>query len=129
MQPDPRTLAIVAVRNAWLAAIKARDADALTALVTDDVVVVHGNGRCVVGKNAVEADFLAGFANFLVDQEVTFAEITFVGNYVLDIAEVTTSLTPVAGGQAMNVRSQAVTILRSQPDGSWKVARVVGLID
>ncbi len=129
MQPDPRTLAIVAVRNAWLAAIKARDADALTALVTDDVVVVHGNGRCVVGKNAVEADFLAGFANFLVDQEVTFAETTFVGNYVLDIAEVTTSLTPVAGGQAMNVRSQAVTILRSQPDGSWKVARVVGLID
>jgi ketosteroid isomerase-like protein len=35
---------IAAVRQAWLEAVKAGDVEWLASLVTDDVVVVHGNG-------------------------------------------------------------------------------------
>ncbi|HEY4051357.1 MAG TPA: DUF4440 domain-containing protein, partial [Acidobacteriaceae bacterium] len=53
---------IAAIREAWLAAVKAGDANRLADMVTDDVVVVHDNGRCVCGKQELKADFLDGFA-------------------------------------------------------------------
>lgn len=49
---------ITALREAWLAAVKVGDAETLAGMLTDDVVVVHGDGRCVCGKEAVRADFL-----------------------------------------------------------------------
>jgi uncharacterized protein (TIGR02246 family) len=54
---DSDSSKIAALREAWLAAVKASDADSLAQMLTDDVVVVHGNGRCVCGKEAVRADF------------------------------------------------------------------------
>jgi ketosteroid isomerase-like protein len=66
---------IAALREDWIAAVKASDADRLSAMVTDDVVVVHGNGRCVCGKNELRADFLKGFAQFAIDQRVSSAEV------------------------------------------------------
>jgi ketosteroid isomerase-like protein len=44
--------------------VKANDADRLSAMVTDDVVVIHGNGRCLGGKDELKADFLKGFERF-----------------------------------------------------------------
>ena len=38
------------VRQAWLDAVRDCDVERRGALVTDDVVVVHGNGRCVRGN-------------------------------------------------------------------------------
>jgi uncharacterized protein (TIGR02246 family) len=38
------------VRETWLAAVRASDAEAIAALVTEDVVVVHGDGRCLRGR-------------------------------------------------------------------------------
>lgn len=52
---DPDASKIAAVREAWLAAVKAGDANRLAEMVTDDVVVVHGNGRCVGGKEEVKS--------------------------------------------------------------------------
>lgn len=60
--PDPDsntvTSSIAAVRQAWLDAVRAGDAERLAAMVTDDVVVVHGNGRCVHGRDELKTDFL-----------------------------------------------------------------------
>jgi ketosteroid isomerase-like protein len=33
--------------------VKANDADRLSAMVTDDVVVIHGNGRCLHGRTSL----------------------------------------------------------------------------
>jgi hypothetical protein len=43
---------IAAVWEAWLAAVKAADADRLAEMVTDDGVVVHANGRCMRQRGA-----------------------------------------------------------------------------
>jgi ketosteroid isomerase-like protein len=66
---------IAALREAWIAAVKANDADCLSAMVTDDVVVVHRNGRCVCGKDEPRADFLKGFERFRIDQKVSSADV------------------------------------------------------
>ena len=47
---DSTSSSIDAVRQAWLDAIRAADMEGLAALVTDDVVVVHGTERCVRGE-------------------------------------------------------------------------------
>jgi ketosteroid isomerase-like protein len=61
LDSDSAISKIAALREAWIAAVKASDADRLSAMVTDDVVVVHGNGRCVCGKDELKVDLLKGF--------------------------------------------------------------------
>src|SRR5215831_15028890 len=54
---DDVASAIAVVRQAWLDAVRERDVERLGAPVTDDVVVVHGHGRCLCGKEELKADF------------------------------------------------------------------------
>lgn len=46
---------IIAVREDWLAAVSNADISRLAWLVADDVIVVHGDGRCIRGKDEFEA--------------------------------------------------------------------------
>ena len=85
---------ITAVRQAWLDAVRAGDAERLAAMVTDDVVVVHGNGRCVRGRDELKADFLKGVEAFSTEQSVSAAEVVVRGRWAFEIAEVESRLTP-----------------------------------
>jgi ketosteroid isomerase-like protein len=108
--------------------VRAGDAERLAALVTDDVVVVHGNGRCVRGRDELKADFLRGFEAFSIEQNVSSAEIIIRPRWAFEICEVESLLTPRRGGQPMHIHSTTVVALNQQPDGSWKVGRVLGLV-
>jgi len=44
-ETNPVAWSIAAVRQAWLDAVRTADAERLSAIVTGDIVVVHGNGR------------------------------------------------------------------------------------
>jgi len=118
---------IAAVRQAWLDAVKAGDAERLAALVTDDVVVVHGNGRCVRGRDELKVDFLRGFEAFSIEQSVASVEIVIRGAWAFEICEIESRLTPNCGDESTHVQSTTVVALNRQPDRSWKVGRVLGL--
>ena len=126
---DSVTSSIAAVRQAWLDAVRSGDAERLAAMVTDDVVVVHGNGRCVRGRDELKADFLKGFEAFAIEQSVSAAEVVVRGRWAFEIAEVVTKLTPRGGGEATHVRSTTVVAMNRQTDGSWKIGRVLGVLD
>ena len=130
--PEPdinsATLSIAAVRRAWLDAERAGDAERLAAMATDDVVVVHGNGRCIRGRDELKMDFLKGFEAFSIDQSVSAPEVVVRGRWAFEIAEVESRLTPHCGGDSTHVHSTAVTALSRQSDGSWKVGRVLGVL-
>ena len=120
---------IAALRRDWLASIKASDTERLLGMVTDDIVVVHGDGRCVCGREELKADFRKGFEAFSIDQNVVSAQVVVRGPWAFDIAEVDTKLTPHTGGAPpLRFHSASVVALRRQPDGSWKIARVLGLL-
>jgi len=129
--PEPQlssdTGRIIAVRKAWLDAVRACDIERLAALVTDDVVVVHGNGRSVHGKNDLKLDLRSGFQRFMIDQVVSSAEIVMRGDWAFEIAYVESVLIPVGGGEARNFASTTVVALARQPDGAWKIGRVIGV--
>lgn len=120
---------IAAVRQAWLAAAKAGDAEGLVAMVTDDIVVLHGNGRCVHGKDELRADFRRGFETCSLEQSMSSAEVVLRGGWSFEVSEVESTLTPGAGGASTHIHSTTVVALHRQRDGSWRVGRVLGVFD
>jgi len=126
---DSDSSKIAALRQAWLAAVKASDAESLAQMLTDDVVVVHGNGRCVCGKEAVRADFLERFRRFAIDQRVSPTEVIVREKWAFEISEVESELTPIEGGQQVHAHSRTIVVLSRQSDASWRVCRVLGLLD
>ena len=120
---------VAAFRQAWLDAVRAGDVERLAAMVTDDVVVVHGNGRCVRGRDELKTDFLKAFEAFSIEQNVSSAEVVVRGRWAFEIAEVESRLTPQGGGESTHVHSTTIVALKRQSDGSWKVGRVLGVLD
>ena len=120
---------IAAIRQAWLNAVRAGDAERLAAMVADDVVVVHGNGRCVCGRDELKADFRRGFEAFSIQQNISSTEVVVRGQWAFEISEVESTLTPHCGGESRKAHSTTVVALRRHSDGSWKVGRVLGVLD
>jgi ketosteroid isomerase-like protein len=127
---DPEAIReIIKIRDAWTAAVKVKDVERLLGLLTEDIVMMHPNRPAIVGLAANRSDLLAAFERFQVDQTPVSDEIVVAGDWAFDRSRATTTLTPLAGGAPVTVRSKAITILRRQPDGSWKIARVIGNLD
>jgi uncharacterized protein (TIGR02246 family) len=120
---------IAAVLEALNAALKINDANRLAALVTDDVVSVRGNGRCVCGREEIKADFLKRVGRFDFDRKFSSAEIIVRDKWAMEICEMETALTGVGGGIQVQTHSRVVILFARQPDTSWKVARVLELLD
>ena len=129
MPEDSAILEITAVREAWLEAVRSADISRLASLVADDVVIVHGDGRCLRGKGEFEADFLKAFEFFHIDQRVLSPEVTIRGDWAFEIARVETILTPIRGDGMKCALTTTLVAFRKQLDGTWKVARVIGLLD
>jgi uncharacterized protein (TIGR02246 family) len=126
---DSTSSSIDAIRQAWLDAIRTADVERLVALVTDDVVVVHATGRCVRGRDELKMDFRNAFDAFSIVQNVSTAGLVVRGSWTLEIADIETKLTPRTGGEQTVFHSTTVTALKRQSDGSWKVGRVLGVLD
>jgi ketosteroid isomerase-like protein len=118
---------ITAVRTAWIRAVEASDIDALIALATDDIVVVHGNGKAAIGIDALRADLRHDFAIFDVEPRDSSAEIIVHNKWAIEFCEVDQMLSGVRGGTGVRTHSRIVAVFSRQPDASWKVARVIGL--
>ncbi len=129
-QPEINSVAsvVAALRQAWLDAVRTSDAERISPLLTDDVVVVHGNGRCICGRDELKQDFSRAFEAFSIEQKVSNSEVVVRGKWAFEISDVESRLTPRRGGEATHVRSTTLVALNQQSDGSWKVRRVIGVL-
>jgi uncharacterized protein (TIGR02246 family) len=116
----------VAVR--WTAAVEAGDIERLGRLMTEDIVVIHGNGRLVRGKAAVMNDFARSFDDFSIQQRVESEETIVVGEWAFDRAKVHTTISSRKSSDTKQFDSRSITILRKQDGLGWCVARVIGVI-
>ena len=112
----------------WTAAVEAGDIEALGRLMTEDIVVIHGNGRMVCGKEAVMNDFARSLEEFSVQQTVESEETIVASEWAFDRAKVHTAIRSRKGGDAKQFDSRSVTILRKETGVGWRVARVIGVI-
>jgi uncharacterized protein (TIGR02246 family) len=120
---------ISAVRLAWIEAVKTSDADRLVDLVTQDVVGVHANGQCTIGKQSLRDFFLKAFDQFNFEGSVESSDVVVHGIWAVQIDEVKTTRTRVGGEGSMEARFRAVFVFSRQLDDSWKISRIIELQD
>ena len=128
MPATHETEAIDKVKAAWIAAVRAGDVGRLLGMVTDDVVAMHPAGKTTRGKQELADDFRRFFAKYRMDQTAISEETVVAGEWAFDRASVSTNVTPIAGGEPSQVKSEVIVILRRDTDGFWKLARSMAVI-
>lgn len=98
-------------------------------MMTDDIVVIHGDGRVLSGKRAVVAELTATIAAFSVQQEAESDETIVAGEWAFDRARVRTRIVSRSDGRVRDAASRTMTILRKAEAGQWLVARSIGVIE
>ena len=118
------------VANCWTAAVEAGNVEQLGLLMTDDIVVIHGNGRVLTGKKAVMEDFVYSLQDFFIKQTVEPEETIVAGEWAFDRAKIHTAISSrKRSGDTKQFNSKTLTILRKESGLGWCVARAIGVID
>lgn len=129
-ESDPSVSKIPAIRETWVRAVQASDVDRLMTLVTDDVVVVQGNGACACGKDEFKAFFHHRFGLLDTEPRVTSVESVVHDKWSIEVDEVESAKTAVRGcAPQSHSHFRIVVVFARQLDGSWKVARMLELLD
>src|SRR5215472_15720943 len=108
----------------WLAAVRAKDIARLAQMVTEDAVFLPPGFPPIRGRQAVESMYNAFFPQFVsVEQRASTEELTVAGDWAYAWGSEKFVLVPKAGGPPIQMEGKGMSILRRQPDGSWKFAR------
>lgn len=108
----------------WLAAVRAKDIPRLSGMVTDDAIFLPPGLPLISGKQAVETMYKSFFQQFSrVEQAVSIEEVEVAGDWAFAWGTEKFVLVPQPGGSPIEMQGKGLSILRRQPDGSWKFAR------
>ena len=89
-------------------------------LFTADAVLMPPNAPPATGKRAIQAHYQAVFDQGTAAGEVSSEEIE-----AFDHGSYTIKITLKAGGDPIEDQGKYLAIDKRQPDGAWKIARVI----
>lgn len=118
------TVAVAQIWEEYASSLMAGDIERWLSLWTEDGVQLPPDELPVVGKerirerNRAVADRFA-FANM----EIRNAEVVSAGDWAYARGTYTAMLTPAGGGDTIHIDGKYMTILRREPDGSWRIHR------
>ena len=118
--PDER--AIREVHSTWIDAVNAGDLVCLLSLMADDVVFL-GPGQAPIGRDGFSPNFSAAHQKAEINCVSELEDVTVVGEVAYTLSRDSLSVTPRAGGEAMQLAGHRLTVYRKQPDGRWLLAR------
>jgi len=121
--------AIKQLAEDWHAGWLASDAGALLALYADDPVLMPQNQPAVIGREAIRSLYQSVFEEFTVEGGGELLEVEVAGDWGYFWSTYTLTATPKAGGEPIEDNGKSVFIVRRQPDGSWKIARLIANSD
>jgi uncharacterized protein (TIGR02246 family) len=125
LSADEDTLQIRQLVDAWIAASNARDLPALMEMMTDDVVFMTP-GRAPFGKAEFAADSQR-MKSVTIDARAEVQEIEVFGPRATIRNHIQIELT--SPGQApRRMSGYAMSILRKEADGRWRIARDANLV-
>jgi ketosteroid isomerase-like protein len=120
---------IAAVRRALNQAVNRSEARELTDLLTDDVVAVHEDGRCMCGKQEVEVFFRHAFERYDIEAAILSSDVIIHDKWAIEMDEVSSVRASFEQGAPIKARFKAVFVFGRQPDSSWKIARIMELLE
>jgi uncharacterized protein (TIGR02246 family) len=124
--PPPDPAPINALRDQYAAMYNSGDVSAIGNLYTDDAVVMNNQQPAVSGKPAIQQSAEALVQQFAVNISISPADTQIAGDLAYEHGSYTISLTPKAGGAAMQNTGNYIVVLTRGADGSWKLHREIG---
>jgi uncharacterized protein (TIGR02246 family) len=119
----PADRAVDGIWKEYSASLNAGDIDRWVALWTDDGVQMPPDEAPVVGKEKIRARNGAVLQKFKFDIGITNQEVQTVGDLAYSRGVYKATLTPKQGGKPIPIDGKYMTILRRQPNGSWRIHR------
>src|SRR5579871_4884393 len=120
MGPDERE--IREVHSTWIDAVNAGDLGRLLTLMAGDVVFLNP-GQAPFGRDGFSANFSEAHEQARINCISELQDVVVVGAVAYTLSRDSLSVTPRAGGEAMQLAGHRITVYREQPDGRWLVAR------
>jgi uncharacterized protein (TIGR02246 family) len=120
MGPDER--AIREVHSTWIDAVNAGDLVCLLSLMADDVVFLNP-GQAPIGRDGFSPGFSAAHQQARIHCLSELEDVVVVGEVAYTLSRDSLSVTPRAGGEAMQLTGHRITVYRKQSDGRWLLAR------
>jgi len=108
-------------RSGWLAG----DVDALLSLYADEPVLMPQGQPAVSGKEEIRRLYQAVFKEVTVKSEGTVMEVEASGNWGFFWSTYKLTATPRAGGETIESEGKSLFVVKRQPDGTWKIARLM----
>jgi uncharacterized protein (TIGR02246 family) len=110
------------VHSSWIDAVNSGDLVRLLASMTDDVVFLNP-GQAPSGRDEFAVNFPAAHQQFRIRCVSELEEVVVVGEVAYTRSRDALSVTPRAGGAAIQLAGHRITVYRQQPDGRWLLAR------
>jgi uncharacterized protein (TIGR02246 family) len=123
MTDDER--AIRRVVETWMTATRRGDHATVLGLMTDDVVFMVPN-RPPFGKEAF-ASQSEGLGGVRIDGKSEIVELKVLGDWAFLRSRLKVSMTS-EGGETVHRSGYALTLMRKEPDGRWRLARDANLL-
>ena len=120
MGPDERT--IREVHSTWIDAANSGDLVCLLSLMADDVVFLNP-GQAPIGRDGFSPGFSVAHQQARIHCISELEDVVVVGEVAYTLSRDSLSVTPRAGGEAMQLAGHRITVYRKQPDGRWLLAR------
>jgi uncharacterized protein (TIGR02246 family) len=114
--------AIRALRDAFLDAQQAGDAERNTSFYTDDAIIMTPGAPSHTGINAIRTALADFFDDCEWNSQEPIEELQVMGDWAFTRTTWSGTQTDKATGTAATVSGKAVHIYRRQPEGTWKIA-------
>ena len=114
--------AIREMHSTWIDAVNAGDLVCLLSLMADDVVFLSP-GQAPCGRDGFSPGFSAALQQARINCFSELEDVVVVGEVAYALSRDSLSVTPRAGGEAMQLVGHRITVYRKQPDGRWLLAR------
>lgn len=108
-------------RSGWLAG----DADSLMSLYGDEPVLMPQDQPSVFGKDAIRSLYQSVLKEYDFKSEGTLMEVEASGDWGYFWSTYTLTATPKAGGKPIKSAGKSVFIVKREPGGAWKIARLI----
>ncbi len=118
------TAAVEGIWDEYASSLMAGDIDRWLSLWTEDGIQMPPDEPPVVGKERIRERNQAVADHFTFDEmEIQNAEVLSAGDWAYARGTFTASLLPRGEGAPVRVDGKYMSILKRQPDGSWRIHR------
>jgi len=121
--------AIEAIWPAYANIVEAGDVDAYLALWTDDGIQMPPNEPPVAGKEHIRERFLALDEQVTISYDIENREVVVSDDVAYSRGVFAGTVTPKDGSESTHIEGKYMTILRRQPNETWKIHRDIWNFD